>query len=143
MLRLSFEKKGQNISISRKEYLLTWVHKFLKNNQYYYEVLPCSKNTYNKDYFSNKEDFISMKKFLNDSRKHLNNNNLEIEEGIPYGYAKKLPVFIDQNRLPKIRKIVFSSINTKKRKKRRIFRINSTSYSSCDRRNKKIYKEIY
>ena len=60
-----------------------------------------------------------MKKFLNDSRKHLNNNNLEIEEGIPYGYAKRLPVFIDQNRLPKIRKSVFSSINTKKRKKRR------------------------
>ncbi|MAW83740.1 MAG: capsule biosynthesis protein CapA [Crocinitomicaceae bacterium] len=119
MLRLSFEKKGQNIKISRKEYLLTWVHKFLKNNQYYYEILPCSKNTYNKDYFSNKEDFISMKKFLNDSRKHLNNNNLEIEEGIPYGYAKRLPVFIDQNRLPKIRKILFSSINTKKRKKRK------------------------
>ena len=43
MLRLSFEKKGQNIKISRKEYLLTWVHKFLKNNQYYYEILPCSK----------------------------------------------------------------------------------------------------
>ena len=119
MLRLSFEKKGQDISISRKEYLLIWVHKFLKNNQLYYEILPCSKNTYNKDYFSNKEDFISMKKFLNDSRKHLNNNNLEIEEGIPYGYAKRLPVFIDQNRLPKIRKTVFSSINTKKRKKRR------------------------
>ncbi len=119
MLRLSFEKKGQNISILRKEYLLIWVHKFLKNNQYYYEILPCSKNTYNKDYFSNKEDFISMKKFLNDSRKHLNNNNLEIEEGIPYGYAKRLPVFIDHNRLPKIRKIEFSSINTKKRKRRR------------------------
>ena len=29
-----------------------------------------------------------MKKFLNDSRKHLNNNNLEIEEGIPMAMPK-------------------------------------------------------
>ena len=42
----------------------------------------------NENYFSNKEDYISMKTFLNNSRQHLNNNNLEIAEGIPLDTQK-------------------------------------------------------
>ena len=109
MFRLTFEKRGNHVFISRKEYILTWVHKYLKNNQYNYEILPCAKKKYNENYFSNKEDYISMKTFLNNSRQHLNNNNLEIAEGIPFGYAKRLPIELKQNKLPELRKIKFSA----------------------------------
>ena len=109
MFRLTFEKRGNHVFISRKEYILTWVHKYLKNNQYNYEILPCAKKKYNENYFSNKEDYISMKTFLNNSRQHLNKNNLEIAEGIPFGYAKRLPIELKQNKLPELRKIEFSA----------------------------------
>ena len=115
MFRLTFEKRGNHVFISRKEYILTWVHKYLKNNQYNYEILPCAKKKYNENYFSNKEDYISMKTFLNNSRQHLNNNNLEIAEGIPFGYAKTLPIELKQNKLPELRKIEFPAKKKKKK----------------------------
>ena len=87
MFRLSFQKKGNNIKISKKEYLLTWVNKSLKKDKYHYEILPCSKPTYNEKYFSNIEDFNQMQLFLNNSRQHLQINNEGVDEGAPYGYA--------------------------------------------------------
>ena len=116
MFRLSFQKKGNNIKISKKEYLLTWVNKSLKKDKYHYEILPCSKPTYNEKYFSNIEDFNQMQLFLNNSREHLQINNEGVHEGAPYGYATIKQIKSDKVNLPSFRN---KETLRKKRKKRK------------------------
>ena len=119
MLRLSFKKTGNNILISRKEYIPVWVHKFIENEKYHFQILPCARPVYNEKYFSNKEDFQKMKTFLDNTRAHLNTNNLAIKEGIPYGLVKFKPITILQSQVPELRKLDINKLKTKRRKRRR------------------------
>ena len=118
MFRLSFEKKGGKVYISRKEYVLTWVHKFLDDGKYQYQILPCAKAKYNERYFSEKNDFQKMNLFLVNSRKHLNNNNKSVEEGVPYGLAKTKDIAHTLSPIPELK--MTNYISTKKKKIRRI-----------------------
>ena len=118
MFRLSFEKKGGKVYISRKEYVLTWVHKFLDDGKYQYQILPCAKAKYNERYFSEKNDFQKMNLFLVNSRKHLNNNNKSVEEGVPYGLAKAKDIAHTRSPIPELKMTNYTS--TKKKKIRRI-----------------------
>ena len=117
MFRLSFEKKGGKVYISRKEYVLTWVHKFLDDGKYQYQILPCAKAKYNERYFSEKNDFQKMNLFLVNSRKHLNNNNKSVEEGVPYGLAKAKDIAHTRSPIPELKMTNYTS--TKKKKIRR------------------------
>ena len=118
MFRLSFEKKGGKVYISRKEYVLTWVHKFMDDGKYQYQILPCAKAKYNERYFSEKNDFQKMNLFLVNSRKHLNNNNKSVEEGVPYGLAKAKDIAHNRSPIPELK--MTNYISTKKKKIRRI-----------------------
>ena len=118
MFRLSFEKKGGKVYISRKEYVLTWVHKFMDDGKYQYQILPCAKAKYNERYFSEKNDFQKMNLFLVNSRKHLNNNNKSVEEGVPYGLAKTKDIAHTLSPIPELK--MTNYISTKKKKIRRI-----------------------
>ncbi|RPG79723.1 MAG: CapA family protein [Crocinitomicaceae bacterium TMED135] len=118
MFRLSFEKKGGKVYISRKEYVLTWVHKFMDDGKYQYQILPCAKAKYNERYFSEKNDFQKMNLFLVNSRKHLNNNNKSVEEGVPYGLAKAKDIAHTRSPIPELK--MTNYISTKKKKIRRI-----------------------
>ena len=118
MFRLSFEKKGGKVYISRKEYVLTWVHKFMDDGKYQYQILPCAKAKYNERYFSEKNDFQKMNLFLVNSRKHLNNNNKSVEEGVPYGLAKAKDIAHTRSPIPELKMTNYTS--TKKKKIRRI-----------------------
>ena len=84
MLRFSFKKTNNQIKIRQKDYILTWVHKFKSEDKNHYQILPCTQEKYDSTYFKNSFDFSNMSTFIADSRKHLNNNNLEIQEGSPY-----------------------------------------------------------
>ena len=117
MFRLSFEKKGGKVYISRKEYVLTWVHKFMDDGKYQYQILPCAKAKYNERYFSEKNDFQKMNLFLVNSRKHLNNNNKSVEEGVPYGLAKAKEIAHTPSPIPELK--MTNYISTKKKKIRR------------------------
>ena len=117
MFRLSFEKKGGKVYISRKEYVLTWVHKFMDDGKYQYQILPCAKAKYNERYFSEKNDFQKMNLFLVNSRKHLNNNNKSVEEGVPYGLAKAKDIAHTRSPIPELK--MTNYISTKKKKIRR------------------------
>ena len=117
MFRLSFEKKGGKVYISRKEYVLTWVHKFMDDGKYQYQILPCAKAKYNERYFSEKNDFQKMNLFLVNSRKHLNNNNKSVEEGVPYGLAKAKDIAHTRSPIPELKMTNYTS--TKKKKIRR------------------------
>jgi poly-gamma-glutamate synthesis protein (capsule biosynthesis protein) len=119
MLRLSFKKTDNNIVISRKEYIPVWVHKFIEKEKYHYQVLPCSKSLYNQKYFSNMSDFLKMKTFLDNTRTHLNTNNLAIKEGAPYGLVKFKPITVLQSQVPELKKLDVNKKKTKRRKRRR------------------------
>ena len=84
MFRLSFKRTSDQVRISNKEYLLTWVHKYKVENKNHYQILPCTQKKYNKAYFNNEAHYNKMKTFIDDSRKHLNTNNIDINEGDPY-----------------------------------------------------------
>ena len=117
MFRLSFEKKEGKVCISRKEYVLTWVHKFMDDGKYQYQILPCAKAKYNERYFSEKNDFQKMNVFLVNSRKHLNNNNKSVEEGVPYGLAKAKDISHTPSPIPELK--MTNYISSKKKKIRR------------------------
>ena len=117
MFRLSFEKKGGKVYISRKEYVLTWVHKFMDDGKYQYQILPCAKAKYNERYFSEKNDFQKMNLFLVNSRKHLNNNNKSVKEGVPYGLAKAKEIAHTPSPIPELK--MTNYISSKKKKIRR------------------------
>ena len=118
IFRLSFKKNGDNVGVSRKEYIPVWVHKFIDKEKYHYQVLPCARYLYNEKYFSNKSDFDKMKIFLDNSRKHLNSNNLDVVEGIPYGYTRVRPAAILNSVIQEIRNVDIIPVKTKKRKKK-------------------------
>ena len=117
MFRLSFEKRGNKVYISRNEYILTWVHKFMDGGKYHYQVLPCAKAKYNENYFSEKSDFEKMQLFLVNSRNHLNNNNKSVVEGVPYGLAKVKDIEYNHSAMPELKMTNYTS--TKKKKRRR------------------------
>ena len=117
MVRLSFEKIENNIFISRKEYIPIWVHKFMEKEKYHFQVLPCARPIYNENYFSNKEDFQKMKTFLDNTRSHLNKNNLGIKEGLPYGLIGFKPITILKSQVPELRKLDFERKKTKRNKR--------------------------
>ena len=119
MFRLSFQKTDNNIQISRKEYIPVWVHKYMEKEKYHFQILPCARPIYNEKYFSNKEDFQKMKTFLDNTRAHLNTNNLAIKEGVPYGLIKFKPISILQSQLPELRKLDVNMLKTKRRKRQR------------------------
>ena len=117
MVRLSFEKIENNIFISRKEYIPVWVHKFMEKEKYHFQILPCARPIYNENYFSNKEDFQKMKTFLDNTRSHLNKNNLGIKEGLPYGLIGFKPITTLKSQVPELRKLDFERKKTKRRKR--------------------------
>jgi poly-gamma-glutamate synthesis protein (capsule biosynthesis protein) len=119
MFRLSFQKTDNNIQISRKEYIPVWVHKYMEKEKYHFQILPCARPIYNEKYFSNKEDFQKMKTFLDNTRAHLNTNNLAIKEGAPYGLIKFKPISILQSQVPELRKLDVNMLKTKRRKRQR------------------------
>ena len=119
MFRLSFQKTDNNILISRKEYIPVWVHKYMEKEKYHFQILPCARPIYDEKYFSNKEDFLKMKTFLDNTRAHLNTNNLAIKEGVPYGLTKFKPISILQSQVPELRKLDVNMLKTKRRKRQR------------------------
>jgi hypothetical protein len=96
-----------------------WVHKFIEKEKCHFQILPCTRPIYNEKYFSNIEDFKKMKTFLDNTRNHLNTNNLAIEEGVPYGLFEFKPITILQNQIPELRKLDVNEQKTKRRKRRR------------------------
>lgn len=117
MVRLSFKKIENNVFISRKEYIPIWVHKFMDKKKYHFQILPCAKSIYNENYFSNKEDFQKMKIFLDNTRSHLNKNNLNIKEGLPYGLIGLKPITILQSQVPELKKLDLGKVKNKRRKR--------------------------
>ncbi len=83
MLRLSFIKSNNQIKIKQKDYILTWLHKYNIEDRNHYQILPCTHEKYDSTYFKKVSDFSSMNIFIDESRKYLKENNLQVAEGAP------------------------------------------------------------
>lgn len=119
IFRLSFEKNEGKVAISKKEYILTWVHKFMNNGKYHYQILPCANSRYNEPYFSNKSDWRKKNLFLTNSRKLLNNNNKAVKEGKPYVLAKVKDIEYINTKISELRKIKNIPLENKDQKNKK------------------------
>ena len=81
MFQLTLEKdESGKTSISEAGYYLTWVYRPFEGGIRRYYVLPASQFEHSPEFFQNEEYFRTMKSFLEDSRTHLNSNNMGIPE---------------------------------------------------------------
>jgi poly-gamma-glutamate synthesis protein (capsule biosynthesis protein) len=85
MVRVEFTKTGDKYSISNTGYYLTWVYAPIVKYRKKFYILPCSEFENKPDFFDKPEAFYLMKRFINDSRKLLNNQNINIKEFIYNG----------------------------------------------------------
>jgi hypothetical protein len=73
MVGLTIRKEGGKCFISNANYRLTWVHNPIRYGKRQYYILPVRQYE-NDSLYMGKDDFASMKTFIDDSRKLLGNN---------------------------------------------------------------------
>ena len=87
MVRVELTKNGDKYIISNAGYYLTWVYTPIEKYRKKFFILPCSEFENRPDFFDKPEAFNLMKKFISDSRKLLNEQNINIKEYIFNGRA--------------------------------------------------------
>jgi poly-gamma-glutamate capsule biosynthesis protein CapA/YwtB (metallophosphatase superfamily) len=80
MVRVELTKKGNKYVISNAGYYLIWVYTPIVNYRKRFFILPCSEFESKADFFDKPEAFGLMKKFISDSRKLLNEQNIDVKE---------------------------------------------------------------
>jgi poly-gamma-glutamate synthesis protein (capsule biosynthesis protein) len=82
MVRIEFTRNGEKYIISDAGYYLTWVYTPIEKYRKKFFILPCSEFENKPDFFDKPDAFLLMKKFIIDSRKLLNEQNIDIKEYI-------------------------------------------------------------
>jgi poly-gamma-glutamate capsule biosynthesis protein CapA/YwtB (metallophosphatase superfamily) len=82
MVRVEITKNNAKYSISNAGYYLTWVYTPIEKYRKKFFILPCSEFENKPDFFDRHDAFLLMKKFISDSRKLLNTQNINIKEYI-------------------------------------------------------------
>lgn len=90
MVRIELTKIGDSFKISNAGYYLTWVYTPIEKYRKKFFILPCSEFENKSEFFSKPDDYILMKKFINDSRALLNKQNIDIKEIIYNGNTRLL-----------------------------------------------------
>jgi len=85
MVKIDLEKEGTSWKISNAGFYLTWVYTPIVKYRKQFYILPCSEFEKRPEFFANPVDFLQMKQFIDDSRRLLNNQNLNIKEYIYNG----------------------------------------------------------
>lgn len=87
IVRVELTKDSDNYSVSNAGYYLTWVYTPIVNYRKKFFILPCSEFEDKPDFFDKPEAFSLMKKFISDSRKLLNEQNVGVKEYLFNGEA--------------------------------------------------------
>lgn len=82
MIEIEFTRDADSFKISNAGYYLTWVYTPIENYRKKFFILPCSEFESNFAFFKSPADWLQMKKFQNESRQLLNEQNLGIKEYI-------------------------------------------------------------
>lgn len=85
MVEIEFTRDSESFKISNAGYYLTWVYTPIEKYRKKFFILPCSEFESNFAFFKSPADWLQMKKFQNESRKLLNEQNLGIKEYIYNG----------------------------------------------------------
>lgn len=96
MVRVLFEKDNGSMRIRDAGYCLTWVYIPLADGKKEYYILPCAGFEENPDFFAEPGDYEQMRKFTSESRKLLNQQNINIPE-ITFRDGKWLPLKYDKD----------------------------------------------
>jgi len=82
MVRIELKKRGEKYSVSDAGYYLTWVYTPIVKYRKKFYILPCSEFENKPEFFDKPEAFSLMKKFIKDSRKLLDEQNIDVREYI-------------------------------------------------------------
>lgn len=82
IVRIDIERSGDSVKVEQAGYYLTWVYTPSENGRRKYYILPCSDFENKPEFFSSHTDFENMMKFVSDSRRLLNSQNINIKENI-------------------------------------------------------------
>ena len=85
MVKIDLEKEGNSWKISSAGFFLTWVYTPIVKYRKQFYILPCSEFEKRPEFFVNPADYLQMKQFIDDSRRLLYNQNLNIKEYIYNG----------------------------------------------------------
>jgi poly-gamma-glutamate synthesis protein (capsule biosynthesis protein) len=82
IVRVELIKNGNKYSVSDAGYYLTWVYTPIVKYRKKFYILPCSEFENKPDFFDKPEAYSKMKKFIGESRKLLNKQNINVKEYI-------------------------------------------------------------
>jgi poly-gamma-glutamate capsule biosynthesis protein CapA/YwtB (metallophosphatase superfamily) len=82
IVRVELAKDSDRYSVTNAGYYLTWVYTPIVNYRKKFFILPCSEFENKPEFFDKPEAFSLMKKFETDSRKLLNEQNINVKEYI-------------------------------------------------------------
>ena len=87
MVRVELTRNGDKYVISNAGYYLTWVYTPIEKYRKKFFIVPCAQFENKPDFFDKPDAYLHMKKFISDSRKLLNEQNINIKEYIFNGNA--------------------------------------------------------
>lgn len=82
LVRIDFERIDGKVEVVQAGFYLTWVYTPMENGRRRYYILPCSEFENKPDFFGSYADYDAMMRFINDSRRLLNSQNVNIKENI-------------------------------------------------------------
>ena len=82
MVKVELTRKGEKYAISDAGYYLTWVYTPIEKYRKKFFILPCSQFESNPDFFDKPEAFSHMKRFISDSRRLFEEQNINVREYI-------------------------------------------------------------
>lgn len=85
MVRIELTKMEGKTTVSNAGFYLTWVYTPIVNYRKKFYILPCSQFEKRADFFEKPADYLQMKKFINDSRRLLYEQNVGTDEYIYNG----------------------------------------------------------
>jgi poly-gamma-glutamate synthesis protein (capsule biosynthesis protein) len=85
MVKIELERRGDSTIVSNAGYHLTWVYTPIENYRKRFFILPASKFENNPEFFSKPADYQKMKLFIKNSRRLLNNQNVNVREILSSG----------------------------------------------------------
>jgi len=80
LFKVTLQKKGDEVSIAKAGYQLTWVYTPTEDGKKKYYILPASKYEDNEEFFDSKESYNKMLLYLEDSRKLYGAENVDVPE---------------------------------------------------------------
>jgi poly-gamma-glutamate capsule biosynthesis protein CapA/YwtB (metallophosphatase superfamily) len=82
MVKVELTRKGEKYAITNAGYYLTWVYTPIEKYRKKFFILPCSEFENKPDFFDKPDAFLKMKSFISNSRKLLNEQNINVKEYI-------------------------------------------------------------